>query len=160
MRGWLFAVLILTVVLAVLITVVGLLANWGIWIKSDLVEAGKELPLLNVLVTGVLIACVGFAIDVGRRWFVASKAMEELPKLYLDLLSAAIVIPTTAEEEADANFTIVSDHFAESYANRDEELKHTVRVNLAQAVARMKSVRYGGAKATKVVAEVLPGGGK
>jgi hypothetical protein len=123
MRGWLFAVFILAVMLAVLITVVGLLANWGIWIKSDLVEVGKELPLLDKLVTGVLIAFVPLAVELGRRWFVASKAMEELPRLYLDLLSAAIVIPTTAEEEADANFTIVSDHFAESYADRDEELK-------------------------------------
>jgi len=158
MRGWLFAAFILAIVLAVLITVIGLLANWGIWIKSEMVEAGKKLPHLGKLVAGVLLAFVGLAIELGRRWFIARKEMEELPKVYLNLLGAAIIMPTTKEEEVDNHFRDVLDHFNDSYADRNEELKHIVRESMSQAVASAKSTRYRGARPTRVVSEVWPTG--
>ena len=154
MKGWLFAIFIIALVIAVTITEVGLLANWGILIKSEMVEAGKELPLLGTLVTGVLIAFVGLAIELGRRWFIANKVVEEIPTIYLDLVSAAIVLPTSKEEEARSNFTMVTDYFKESYQDRNEEVKLVVIQNLESDVASKMSLRFRGAKSMKPVPEV------
>ena len=155
MRGWLFAVFLIATLIAVLITAIGLLANWGIWIESERVETGKELPHLNKLVTGVLLAFVGLSIELGRRWFITRRAVEGLPALYLDLLGVAIVLPTTIEEEVDANFTMVSDHFNSSYGDTSEDLKFKIQEDMGQTIARARSMRYGGAD-IRVISEVLP----
>jgi len=156
MRRWISAVIIFASVVTILLAVIGLLASWGIWIKSDVVKAGKALPHVGTLVTIGLLSFVNLTIQLGRSWFLARKAMEELPALYLEMLSVAIVILTDTEDDADANFTMLLDHFNNSYAHLNEGLKYNVREDISQAIVRMKSIRYGGKKVTKEAPEVLP----
>ena len=156
MRGLLFGIFIIAVVITELITAIGLLANWGIWIKSPLISAGQELPFLNKLVTGSLLAFAALAIEVGRRWFIAKNIKSEVAEVYLDLLAAAVILPTTDVDQADTNFTMVSDYFDDWHAQRDEETKIIVRENLKTVIGRMKGVRYGGATEVRRISEVLP----
>lgn len=159
MRGWLFGLFLATVFVAVAITAVGLLANWGIWIESPLVKAGEELPLLGSLVTGVILAIVALALEIGRRWFLSRTARDELASAYLDLLGAIVVLPTTSREQANINYTMLLDYLAEHMPiDKNEDLRVLLKERLGEAVNAKMGIRYGGAQGAQPVREVLAGG--
>ena len=147
MRGWLFAVFLIAVVVAVLTTAVGLFVNWG------LIETGREsceeLPHLGKLVGGALLGFCGLAIELSRRWFVQSRQ----PQLYLDLVGAAMVLPTDTAEDVDLLATQLLDYFDQTHGS--EEFSGSTREMIEQEIARKKSIRFGGARKVEVVAEVL-----
>lgn len=154
MKGWLFAAFILAILISVIITAIGLLANWGIWIQSSMAEAGKELPLLGILVKGVLIAFVGLAIELGRRWFLARNIKSEIGEAYLDLLSALVVLPTEKPEDANANFTLLLDHFKNKSGKYPEEMKGLIEESIRREVADKIHLRYAGIEHLDVQKEV------
>lgn len=155
MRGWLFAAFVLTLLVAVTITALGLLAQWGIWVKSDLVEKGEKLPLLQSMVTGVLVAIVGLMLELGRRWFIARNVKDEVTEAYLHLVGAAVVLPTIRKEEADVAFTHLNDYFEQNVRMESEGSRILVADKLRSAVSQMIGLRYGGAEKLSPVSEVL-----
>jgi hypothetical protein len=92
MRGWLFGVFLIALLVSIILTAVGLLANWGIWITTPLVKQGEKLPLLENLVTGVLLAIVALLLELGRRWFIARNAKDQLADAYVRLVAAAVIL--------------------------------------------------------------------
>ena len=155
MRGWLFAVFLLTLLVSVVITALGLLANWGIWMESSVVERGEELPLLRTMVTGVLVASVGLVLELGRRWFIARNVNDEVTEVYVQLISAAVVLPTSMKEEADTAFTIVHDFFEQQVPMESVESRLVISDKVKTAVSQMIEVRYGGAAQISPAYEVL-----
>ncbi len=156
MRGWLFGVFLLTLFVAVALTTLGLLANWGIWITSPLVEQGKELPLLKMMVTGVILGVVGLLIELGRRWFIIKNVRDELLEAYVRLIGAAVVLPTTEPEQSKSNYTYVSDFIKGQIRLPSIEVRNVISKNVEAAVQDMMGVRYGGATRPSPVSEVLP----
>ncbi|MCK4621759.1 MAG: hypothetical protein KAT62_06030 [Desulfuromonadales bacterium] len=155
MRGSLFAIFLLTLLIAVVMTAIGLLINWGI-IQSSLVEAGKPLPLLDKLVTGVILAVVGLLIELGRRWFIVKNIKDELSDTCLRLVGAAVVLPTTKQEECATNYGYVTGYLSEGVSLSSEEITTTLASNVDSAVKDMMNIRYGGASDLRQVPEVLP----
>jgi hypothetical protein len=155
MRGSLFGIFLLTLLIAVGMTAFGLLINWGI-IPSDLVESGKALPLLDKLVTGVILAVVGLLVELGRRWFIVKNVRDELNDTCLKLIGAAVVLPTTKQEECATNFSYVSWYLSESVTLSSDEIKATLSGNVDTAVKDMMSIRYGGANELPKISETLP----
>ena len=151
MKGPLFAVFLISFLIAVSITAIGLLANWGIWIQSEVVEKGQELPLLKSMVTGVLLASVGLVIELGRRYLKDTK-----DDMYIDLLGAAVVLPTTNKEEANTAYTILNDYIEEKY----EPMDNKVAEKMEAAIDRMVNIRYKGAAKPKTISETLSSSGE
>lgn len=155
MRGSLFGIFLLTLLIAVGMTAFGLLINWGI-VPSALVESGKPLPLLDKLVTGVILAVVGLLVELGRRWFIVKNVKDELNDTCLKLIGAAVVLPTTKQDECATNFSYVSGYLSESVSLSSEEIKVTLSDNVDTAVKDMMNIRYGGASELHKISETLP----
>jgi len=155
MKGSLFAIFLLTLLIAVVMSAIGLLINWGI-IQSSLVEPGKSLPLLDKLVTGVILAVVGLLIELGRRWFIIKNIKDEVSDTCLRLVGAAVVLPTTNQDECATNYSYVTDYLSTSVSLSSEDLRLTLSGNVDSAVRDMMNIRYGGASDLHHVSEVLP----
>ena len=156
MRGWLFGVFLVTLLVAVTLTALGLLANWGIGITSPLVQQGEKLPLLENLVVGVLLAIVGLLLELGRRWFIARNTKDQLVDAYVRLVAAAIILPTTSREESNTNYTYLTDYIEQNLDLKNDELQLVVTEGVKNAMLEMMRVRYGGAFEPRSQSEVLP----
>jgi hypothetical protein len=156
MRGWLFGVFLIALLVSIILTAVGLLANWGIWITTPLVKQGEKLPLLENLVTGVLLAIVALLLELGRRWFIARNAKDQLADAYVRLVAAAVILPTTTKEESDTNYTYITDYIDQNLELENEELKSVVSTGVKSAMLEMMRIRYGGAAKPQRQIEVLP----
>ncbi len=153
MRTWLFILFYATTLVAVAITSIGLLANWGIWIESKLVQAGQELPLLKTLVMGVIIAIVGVVVDIARRLFMIIRPpKDKVSEIYLDLIGQAILLPTANKDEANLHYGFLDDYM-KNY--RNDELVETIREKVKKSVKENMHKRYGGAQEIQHVSEVL-----
>lgn len=154
MRGVLFTIFIIAFSIALAVTAVGLLVNWGL-IESPLAQPGEPLPLLDKLVTGVIIAGVGLLIEVGRQWFTSKPKESAEADAYRDMLALSIVQQATRREEAEATFTEIIDYFREYYFADNPEMKEGLIKRTTEAVGRALQVRFGGAAHAEAVAEVL-----
>lgn len=155
MKERLFTIFLLTLLITVVITAIGLLINWGV-IPSSLVKAGEPLPLLDKLVTGVILAIVGLLLELGRRWFIVKEIKDEHIDICLKLVGAAVVLPTTKQEECATNYGYVTGYLSESVPLSSEEIKTTLTKNVDDAVKNMMNIRYGGASDLRQVSEILP----
>lgn len=156
MGKWLFYLFYATVFLAVAVTTIGLLANWGIWIESPLVQEGQELPLLKELVRGVIIAIIGVVIDISRRILIISRSKDEISKIYIDLIGVSTLLPTSNRDEANINYQYLDEYMEKNSLVMDEELKSKIREEVKNNIQKHIHTRYGGAQKLRIIPEVLP----
>lgn len=152
MRNSLFVVIVAALAVALVVTFVGLLANWGV-LSSTMVEQGKPLPLLQQLVSGVVLATVAVAIALSRRSLLGDG--ERLETGYVELLAVALVIQASGRPEAESNHTAIADYYEQYYDAHDAATKTEVLRKLSHAVGRAIQTKFGGAQDARMVREVL-----
>jgi hypothetical protein len=151
MRKTYFTVLMFAVVVTVLLAAFGVV--WNLVISPT-----QKFEHVDKLIGGVLLALVGLAIDIGRRWFIDSKFSEDAPKTLIDLVGTAVVIASSTVEEVDQRLTEILDYL--EYADTlpeaaDEWPCEMMKSAIEQSIARKKVIKFGGLERVSPVKEVL-----
>ena len=104
----------------------------------------------------MLIAIVALLIELGRRCFIVTKIKDEINDTCLRLVGAAVLLPTTKQDECATNYNYVTGYLSESVSLSSEEIRLTLSANMDSAVEDMMNIRYGGESDLHQVPEVLP----
>lgn len=155
MKGTLFIIFMITLLIAVVMTALGLLIQWGVIQTSLDVSSKKELPFLGSLVTGVVLAIVALSIELGRRWFIVKRVKDEINDACLRLIGAAVVLPTTKQDECTTNYSYVTEYLRENVSLSSDEVKELLSSSVDSAIRDMMNVRYGGASNLHELSEIL-----
>jgi hypothetical protein len=154
MRKTYFTVLMFAVVVTVLLAAFGVV--WNLVISPT-----QKFEHVDKLIGGVLLALVGLAIDIGRRWFIDSKFSEDAPKTLIDLVGTAVVIASSTVEEVDQRLTEILDYleYADTLPEAADEWPYEMmKPAIEQSIARKKVIKFGGPERVAPVKEVLEQG--
>lgn len=153
MRGILFTVFVVAALVAISLTAVGALINWGV-IPTAMTQPGQTLPLLSTLAGASLVSFCGLLVELGRRFFIQTKELDEQSQLWLELVAAGVALPVASETEANQALSYVRDYLDDKKLTDD--VRELMRRALMEQARETFRLRFGGAATPKIIGDVLP----
>ncbi len=148
-----FWVLAAVMVLAAALAGWGLVSNWKAC--SDGPGACAAFPHVGKLVAGVLVASATAFIIMARQGGVRSDDPADTRLVYSEMFATAIVYQAASRREANQQWTYLADHLQDNVEHASPEIRQAVHEELAKAVKKIISLRFGGHEELQEQADVM-----